>query len=63
MNKMKKIVILDTLKEAVIVFDINIQSTTPEDLLELLLELDIISSLNNIHWQVMNNFTIKNYTK
>lgn len=60
---MKKLVIMDTVCESILIFDIDSDKTNPENLLELLFEMDIISNTSNIHWQVMENLTIKNYTK
>jgi hypothetical protein len=58
----EKLVIMDTIKESILVFSAPTLETI-EEFLNYLEESNVISGLNNIHWHLMKDLSIKNYTK
>jgi hypothetical protein len=58
----EKLVIMDTIKESILVFSAPTLETI-EEFLNYLDESNVISGLNTIHWHVMKDLSIKNYTK
>ena len=61
---MKKLAILDTVKNTFLVFDLLKEDEDAiENYLEILVKNKIISSIETIHWQVMPELIIRNYSK
>ncbi len=61
---MKKLVILDLKDNTFLVFDLLKEDEEAiENYLEILVKNKIISNIETIHWQVMPELIIRNYSK